>query len=115
MEPSKNQTMEQQLTPPIDNSRNLAATEKLRIQEIVGTLLYYGRAVARTQSVALGSLASAQATGTEKTPTPLYNYSTTQPAIPMPKASDLYLWSHMAITFEGILLREFTASAFEFT
>ena len=32
----------QQLTPPIDDSRHLEASEKLRIQEIVGTLLYYG-------------------------------------------------------------------------
>ena len=46
----------QQLTPPIDDSRNLEASEKLRIQEIVGTLLYYGRAVDMTQLVALGHL-----------------------------------------------------------
>jgi hypothetical protein len=46
----------QQLTPPIDDSRNLEASEKLSIQEIVGTLLYYGRAVDMTQLVALGHL-----------------------------------------------------------
>jgi hypothetical protein len=36
-----------------------------RLQEIVGTFMYYGRAVDNTMLVALGTLASAQSQGTE--------------------------------------------------
>ena len=37
------------------------------LQQIIGTFLFYGRAVDNTMLVALGTLAAAQTCGTEKT------------------------------------------------
>ena len=48
-----------QLTAPADTSTLLDAPGVTRIQEILGVLLYYARAVDNTLLVALGSLASA--------------------------------------------------------
>ena len=67
----------------------------MRVQQIVGTLLYYARAVDSTMIFALGSLASAQATSTEVTAaslTRLLNYAATHPdAILRYNASDMIL------------------------
>lgn len=56
-----------QLTPPEDLTNPLNPKEIKRLQEIIGTLLYYGRAVDSTMLVALGTLASAQTKGTQAT------------------------------------------------
>ena len=77
----------QQLTLSITDSHNLEASEKLRIQEIVGTLLYYGRAVDMTQLVTLESIASAQSTGTEKTMDAVVQLLNCRPATLMPKSA----------------------------
>jgi hypothetical protein len=69
-----------QFSPEPDNSRVLDAKDTKRIQEILGTLLYYARAVDSTILVALGSLASEQSKGTELTLqriTHLLNYCAT--------------------------------------
>ena len=50
-----------------DNSPPILPDKIKRIQEVVGTLLYYARAVDSTMLCALSSLASAQAKGTEET------------------------------------------------
>jgi hypothetical protein len=56
-----------QLTDPIDITEPLDDNTKKRIQQIVGTFLYYGRAVDNTTLVALSSLSSAQSKATEAT------------------------------------------------
>jgi hypothetical protein len=56
-----------QYAKPEDTSEPLSKEEKKYIQQVIGTLLYYGRAVDATILVALSSLASAQATPTEDT------------------------------------------------
>jgi hypothetical protein len=71
-----------QLTAPIDDSEPLAASEITRLQEIIGVLLFYARAVDSTMLVALGTLSSAQAKGTQATAqaaTQLLNYCATHP------------------------------------
>jgi hypothetical protein len=67
---------------PDDDSAPLDAAGTTRLQEIIGTLLFYARAVDSTMLVALGSLASAQAKGTQATAqaaTHLLNYCATHP------------------------------------
>jgi hypothetical protein len=85
----------QQLTKPIDNSPALGATERRRLQEIIGTLLYDGRAIDSTLLVALGTLASAQAEGTKATANAckqLLDYCATHPdAVVRFRASDMCL------------------------
>ena len=56
-----------QFAPPEDNSQPIQADETLRLQEVVGTLLYYGRAIDSSMLVALGTIAAAQTKGTKAT------------------------------------------------
>merc|ERR1712032_1589262 len=49
----------------VDNSAPLSQAEIRDIQDIVGTLLYYGRAVDPTLAATLSSIAARQANGTE--------------------------------------------------
>ena len=56
-----------QLTDPIDTSAHLPPHEIKRLQQIVGTFLFYGRAVDPTLLTALSELSSAQATATDAT------------------------------------------------
>jgi hypothetical protein len=70
-----------QLTPEIVNSPALTPEAKMRIQQVVGALLYYARAVDPTLMSAI-SLASQQATSTEDTYDLVLkrlNYCTTHP------------------------------------
>ena len=65
-----------------DTSQPLTKEEKHKIQQIIGSLLYYGRAVDPTILVALGSIASQQNQPTETTAaavTKLLNYVSTHP------------------------------------
>jgi hypothetical protein len=65
-----------------DVSPILEAGQKKRIQEILGVLLYYARAIDSTLLVALGLLASEQTTASERTLqriTHLLNYCATHP------------------------------------
>jgi hypothetical protein len=71
-----------QLAPEPDAAAPLDKAGITRLQAIVGMLLYYAQAVDSTTLVALGSLASAQANGTEATAkacTHLLNYCVTHP------------------------------------
>jgi hypothetical protein len=56
-----------QFATPADTSTPLTDAEKLTLQQVIGCLLYYARAVDPTMFVALSTLASAQAHGTEAT------------------------------------------------
>jgi hypothetical protein len=56
-----------QLTPPADNSKPLDAGGLTRIQQIIGTLLFYGQAINSTLLVALGTLSAAQSKVTKAT------------------------------------------------
>ncbi len=56
-----------QYAKPEDTSRKLSPQEKKFIQEVIGVLLYYGRAVNSTMLTALSAIASAQAEPTEDT------------------------------------------------
>ena len=70
------------MTDDPDTSPLLPPERKTRIQQIIGTLLYYGRAVDSTILPCLGSLGSAQATPTEKIDAivdHLLNYLATHP------------------------------------
>jgi hypothetical protein len=84
-----------QLTPAPDTSSPLPKAGIKRLQEIIGVLLFYARAVDSTMLVALSSLASAQAQGTEATAlaaTRLLNYAATNPnAVLRFHASDMVL------------------------
>jgi len=71
-----------QLTAPIDTSPNLDKTQVKCLQQIIGVFLYYGRALDLTMLVALGTLAAAQAEGSQATVeacTQLLNYAATYP------------------------------------
>jgi hypothetical protein len=87
-----------QYTAPIDDSPPLNKIETKQLREIIGTLLYYGRAVDNTMLVALGSLAAAQEQGTQQTAkasTKLLNYAATHPdATVRFKASAMILHIH---------------------
>ena len=86
---------QQQLTPEPDTTPLLDASDNKTIQEIVGTLLYYARAVDPTLLVALSTLATQQTKGTKQTMkdvTHLLNYCATHPnAIIRYKKSDMIL------------------------
>ena len=56
-----------QLTDPIDTSARLPPHEIKRLQQIIGTFLFYSRAVDPTLLTALSELSSAQATATDAT------------------------------------------------
>ena len=81
-----------------DSSPLLPATDKTYIQQVLGVLLYYGRAVDSTVLVAIGSIASAQATPTATTmelTKILLDYVATHPdAILTYEKSDMVLAVH---------------------
>ena len=87
----------QQMTE-IDTSPSLDHSGIKRLQEVIGTLLYYGRAIDNTMLVALGTLASQQTKATEATGealTQLLDYAATHPeAIVRYTASGMILHIH---------------------
>ena len=88
----------QQMTASPDNSTPLAPKEVTKLQQIIGTLLYYARAVDSTMLVALGTLASAQTkatTNTMKAANQLLDYAATHPNAKIRfKKSDMILHVH---------------------
>ena len=56
-----------QLTDPIDTTTRLTTDEIKRLQQIIGTFLFYGRAIDPALLTALSELSSAQATATNAT------------------------------------------------
>jgi hypothetical protein len=87
-----------QLTDTPDHSALLPPSGIKRIQQIVGTMLYYARAVDNTMLVTLGSLASRQSSATEltnKDTNQFLDYCATHPsAILRFHASDMRLKIH---------------------
>jgi hypothetical protein len=85
-----------QYTAPDDHSTKLDSCNITRLQEIVGTLLYYARAVDSTLLVALGSIASAPSTeATAQAVTQLLNYCSSHPNATLRySASDMILHVH---------------------
>jgi len=72
-----------QFTNPIDATPPMDIPQTKRLQQIIGVLLYYARALNLTMLVALGSLAAAQTEGTQATMEAcmqLLNYAATHPA-----------------------------------
>jgi hypothetical protein len=92
-----------QLTPLADNSKPLNAGGLTRIQRIIGTLLFYGRAIDSTLLVALGTLSAAQSKGTAATAqaiTQLLNYCATHPDATIRFiASDMHLHIHSEASY----------------
>jgi hypothetical protein len=87
-----------QMPPDFDDSTILPPSELTRIQEIVGTFIFYGRAIDSTMLVALGTIASKQLRGTHTTAqavTQLLNYAAAHPdATVRYHASDMCLHIH---------------------
>ncbi len=88
----------QQMTPDPDTSPPLEQQDIKRLQEVIGTLLFYARAIDNTMLVALGTLASAQTKGTQATAKAmkkLLNYAATHPnAVIKYTASGMILHIH---------------------
>ena len=84
-----------QYTPDEDTSAALDKKEKKRVQEVLGTLLYYARAVDPTILVTISSLSTQQAKPTQRTMTAvnhLLDYCATHPnAVSQFHASDMVL------------------------
>jgi hypothetical protein len=87
-----------QYTTPTDTTARLSDEATTRIQKIVGTLLYYARAVDCTLQVALGTIAAQQARATQATATAvthLLDYCATHPDAALRfTASDMILKIH---------------------
>jgi hypothetical protein len=87
-----------QLTPEVVDSPTLAPASKKRIQQVVGALLYYDRAVYPTLMTDISSLASQQATATKYMDAKLLqllNYCATHPNAKLfYRASDMILNIH---------------------
>ena len=87
-----------QLTDAPDTTESLPGAGKLFIQQVIGVLLYYARAVDNTLLVALGTLSSAQAhptMHTHKGIVHILNYCATHPdAVVRFTASDMILHVH---------------------
>jgi hypothetical protein len=84
-----------QYAPDSDTSPALDSKETKLVQEILGTLLYYARAVDSTMLVAIGTIATQQASATKQTMkavVQLLNYCATHPdAVVRYSASDMVL------------------------
>jgi len=87
-----------QFAPEPDHTPALNATDRQCIQEVIGVLLYYARAMDSTLLTALGTLAMQQAKGTctmMMAIMQLLNYCATHPdATIQYHASDMVLWTH---------------------
>jgi hypothetical protein len=92
-----------QLTPEILDSPVITPQGKKRIQQVVGALLYYDRAIDSTITRAISSLASQQATATEDTEATLIHllkYCATHPdATIRYSASDMILNIHSDVGY----------------
>ena len=87
-----------QLTSPPDLSEPLNKKEIKHLQQVIGVLLYYARAIDNTMLVALGTLAAAQTQGTAETAracAQLLDYAATHPNAAIKfTASDMILHIH---------------------
>jgi hypothetical protein len=87
-----------QLTNPIDRTAAMSDAQTKTLQQVVGTFLFYARAVDPTMLHALNALSAAQSKGTQATAEALVhllNYCTTYPnATIRYRASDMILHIH---------------------
>jgi hypothetical protein len=87
-----------QLTDPIDTTPSLTEPQTKRLQQVVGTFLFYARAVNSTMLLLLNALTAAQKKGTQATVQALVhflNYCATHPdATLCYHASDMILHIH---------------------
>jgi hypothetical protein len=87
-----------QYAPAPDQAEQLPPEQITRLQQIIGTLLYYSIAVDPTMLVALGTIAATQSKATTTTAqavTQLLNYAATHPnATIRYHASDMILYAH---------------------
>lgn len=87
-----------QMTEPVDTTPSLTAPQTKRLQQVVGTFLFYARAVDATMLHALNALAAAQSNGTQATAQALVhflNYCATHPTATIQyRASDMILHIH---------------------
>jgi len=108
----------QQLTAAPDKSPPLNEPDIKLLQEIIGTFLYYARAIDNTMLVALGTLASAQSQGTQATmdaAIKLLNYAATNPvAIIKYHASGMILHIHSDASYLSELKARSRAGGFFF-
>jgi len=85
-----------QYAEPEDTTPALDLADQKRVQEVIGVLLFYARAVDNTLLVALSSIATQQAKGTRATMnaiTHILNYCASHPdAVVRFHASDMVLW-----------------------
>ena len=91
-------TSEPQWAEPLTSSPLLSTIEKKRLQRVIGTLLYYGKAIDNTILVPVGTLASQQSQATQstyKSLSQLLDYLATYPDASIRyNASDMILWVH---------------------
>jgi Reverse transcriptase (RNA-dependent DNA polymerase) len=88
-----------QLTAAPDMSPPLSPNDTKRVQEIIGTLLYYARAIDNTMLPAIGTIASQQSQGTKATMkaiVKLLNYAASHPS-----ATIRYVASDMVLHVES--------------
>jgi hypothetical protein len=101
-----------------DNATALDATDKLRILEVLGTLLYYARAINSTLLTAIGELATEQSEGTINTMaklTQLLNYCSTNPdATVRFTASDMILAIESDASYLSVIKARSRAAGFFF-
>jgi len=87
-----------QLAPALDTSAPLDPAARRQVQEVIGVLLYYARAVDPTLLVALNTLAAQQASATQATARAVHqllDYCATHPDATIRfHASDMVLWTH---------------------
>ena len=89
----------QQLTAPPDESPALDIADTKRVQEVLGTFLFYARAIDSTMLAAIGTLATQQAKGTKATMTAItqfLNYAASNP-----EATVRYVRSDMILHVES--------------
>jgi hypothetical protein len=105
-----------QLSLPPDTTTSLLPAEVLRLQEVIGVLLFYARAVDCTMLVALGTLATAKTTqATAQGITQLLNYAATHPdAIITYHASDMALHVHSDASYQSESLSRSRAGGYFF-
>ena len=107
-----------QFAPDADESPKLTPPGVKKVQEIVGTLLYYALAIDNTLLVALGDLASAQAQPTEQTWDKIIwilNYAATHPNAEIQyQASDMCLQCHSDASYLSAPQARSRASGFFF-
>jgi hypothetical protein len=96
----------QEYAEPPDASPALNVADQKRVQEVIGVLLYYARAVDCTLLTALSSLATDQAHGTEATMralTQILNYCASHPSATVRfHASDMVLWAHSDASYLSV-------------